>query len=167
MFSSCMKESRSKQVTVEVADEHEAALTVTLVRFLYTGSLVRCDGTPCPEDDVLRLLFLADKLDVPSLLGTCVHTLTKTLTVDKCCTYLELPDALLTKCEDLITAARAFLLKELKVSVFLISLSFMHSLNNAGCGLGAILANLRVSGPQLSRCLYSPFQVFCLSLLFW
>lgn len=49
------------QCMIQVNDEMEADLVVSLLRFLYTGELTGSDGAPVTSTIALPLLLLADK----------------------------------------------------------------------------------------------------------
>ena len=73
MLTNGMKESNSKEVVLEVKDEAEAELHVSMVRFLYTAEL----PVDAKSDELIELLLLADKFETQQLSLACQQALGK------------------------------------------------------------------------------------------
>ena len=108
-LSSC---GAKKVCLVQVQDDVEAELVVTLLRFLEIGG----DMT-CTDSEILPLILLADKFGIDSAIAACSTILCRDLTIDKCCACLELPDsvALNDSCRFLIHKCLAFVISKFKV----------------------------------------------------
>ncbi|KAK9051404.1 hypothetical protein SSX86_028031 [Deinandra increscens subsp. villosa] len=90
LFSNGMRESKQKDVTLQINISEEVAL-MELLKFMYSNNL-----TVTNSSAVLDVLMVADKFDVSSCIKHCSHLLRNlTMTPETVLVYLDLPFTIL------------------------------------------------------------------------
>jgi hypothetical protein len=87
LFTNDMLESRASEVSVHVAED-EIPLLEDIIRFVYNGKF------QTPPDNMIHLLFVADKFLFAKVADDIIEHHKTSLTVDQCIQYLDLNEAL-------------------------------------------------------------------------
>ena len=116
LLSNGMRESREREIRLEVCSEDEADRVAVIVRFLYTGLL----SGFAPGAELLPLLLLADRLGVSRAVEAVSRLMSQDgeLTVERCAAYLELDGRIALGGEhgrELLAKSKAFLAAQFKV----------------------------------------------------